>query len=169
MASGRSTQLTKQVGEYLVAAELCRRGFIAATFTGNVPHYDIIASDACGHHAAIQVKTSRGNSWHFKVSEFVTIMRQGKRQIVGLALRPPYPRLLYVFVRLADDGGDQFFLLTWNHLQRMIVDDYKRYLARHGGVRLHNPESMHTVVRLKDLKRHHNKWTLIERRLQANL
>lgn len=48
MATGRENQLTKQVGEYLVAAELCRRGFIATTFTGNVPDFDIIASDARG-------------------------------------------------------------------------------------------------------------------------
>jgi hypothetical protein len=50
MATGRDNQLTKQVGEYLVAAEVCRRGFIATTFTGNVPHYDIIASDGSGRH-----------------------------------------------------------------------------------------------------------------------
>jgi hypothetical protein len=43
MATGRSNYLTKQTGEYLVAAELSRRGFIATTFTGNVPHYDIVA------------------------------------------------------------------------------------------------------------------------------
>jgi hypothetical protein len=51
MATGCSTQITKQVGEYLVAAEICRRGFIATTFTGNVPHYDI-ASDERGGHLA---------------------------------------------------------------------------------------------------------------------
>ncbi len=45
MATGRDNQLKKQAGEYLVAAEMCRRGFIATTFTGNVPHYDIIASN----------------------------------------------------------------------------------------------------------------------------
>ena len=43
MATGRSNYLTKQTGEYLVAAELSRRGFIATTFTGNVPSYDIVA------------------------------------------------------------------------------------------------------------------------------
>jgi len=53
MATGRDNQLTKQVGEYLVAAEVCRRGFIAATFTGNVPHHDIIASDGSGGHQAV--------------------------------------------------------------------------------------------------------------------
>ena len=45
MATGRSNKLVGQTGEYLVAAELSRRGHIATTFTGNVPHYDIIASD----------------------------------------------------------------------------------------------------------------------------
>ena len=37
MAEGRKIQLTKQIGEYLVCAELGRRGFISTTFTGNVP------------------------------------------------------------------------------------------------------------------------------------
>lgn len=45
MASGRSNKIVGQTGEYLVAAELGRRGLIATAFTGNVPHYDIIASD----------------------------------------------------------------------------------------------------------------------------
>ncbi len=51
--SGRATKLTGQVGEYLVAAELARRGLIATTFTGNVPHYDIIASDERGRHVGL--------------------------------------------------------------------------------------------------------------------
>jgi len=39
--TGRELQLTKQTGEYLVCAELCRKKFIATSFTGNVPDYDI--------------------------------------------------------------------------------------------------------------------------------
>ena len=35
MPSGRNNQLLGATGEYLVAAELCRRGLIATTFTGN--------------------------------------------------------------------------------------------------------------------------------------
>ena len=45
MGRGRSNKLVGQTGEYLVAAALSRRGLIATTFTGNVPHYDIIASE----------------------------------------------------------------------------------------------------------------------------
>ena len=44
MATGRHTKLVGQTGEYLVAAELGRRGLIATTFKGNVPDFDIIAS-----------------------------------------------------------------------------------------------------------------------------
>ena len=49
MATGRENHLVKQVGEYLVAAELCRRGFIATTFTGNVPEFDLLAIDETEH------------------------------------------------------------------------------------------------------------------------
>ena len=59
MASGRSNKLVGQTGEYLVAAELSRRGMIATTFTGNVPYYDIIASNEDGKHVSVQVKASR--------------------------------------------------------------------------------------------------------------
>jgi hypothetical protein len=48
VATGRSNKLVGQTGEYLVAAELSRRGLIATTFTGNVPDYDIIASEKWG-------------------------------------------------------------------------------------------------------------------------
>jgi len=40
MATGRGNQLTKQLGEYLVACELARRGLLVATFSGNIPDLD---------------------------------------------------------------------------------------------------------------------------------
>lgn len=43
MATGRSMKLNKQIGEYLVDSELARRGMMVATFSGNVPHFDLIA------------------------------------------------------------------------------------------------------------------------------
>jgi len=48
MATGRSNQLIKQMGEYLVACELARRGLVVATFSGNVPDFDLIATDFKG-------------------------------------------------------------------------------------------------------------------------
>jgi len=60
MATGRSNYLTKQAGEYLVAAELSRRGFIATTFTGNVfllRHY------RRGRFRRLCGRPSKGNRW----------------------------------------------------------------------------------------------------------
>lgn len=54
MPSGRNNKLLGANGDYLVAAELCRRGLTTTTFTGNVPFYDIIASDEFRRHVAVQ-------------------------------------------------------------------------------------------------------------------
>ena len=84
MANGRDNKLVGAAGEYLVAAELCRRGLIATTFTGNVPHYDIIASDDKGKHVSVQVKASRSGSWQFgDVTKFFDVIFDGQKQKTG--------------------------------------------------------------------------------------
>jgi hypothetical protein len=93
MKTGRSKYLTKQAGEYLVAAELSRRGYIATTFTGNVPYYDIIAVDDSGGHVVVQVKAIAGKSWQFNATDFAEIEMQGQRQIVRCERKEPISRL----------------------------------------------------------------------------
>jgi hypothetical protein len=135
MATGRSNKLAGQTGEYLVAAELSRRGLIATTFTGNVPYYDIIASNEGGKHVSVQVKASRGSSWQFgDITQFCNISFNGKRQIVGRPKRCPVQRLVVVFVIINTDGADQYFILTWRRLREIIVKGHKDYLAKHGGM-----------------------------------
>ena len=63
MATGLSNKLASQTGEYLVCAELGRRGLIATTFTGNVPEYDLLVCDDSLRTLPVQVKTTRGDSW----------------------------------------------------------------------------------------------------------
>jgi hypothetical protein len=114
MKTGRSKYLTKQAGEYLVAAELSRRGYIATTFTGNVPDYDIIAVDDCGGHVVVQVKAIAGTSWQFNAKNFADVEMQGQRQIVRCERKEPYPDLVCVLVQLgrADSGAvDRFYVL----------------------------------------------------------
>ncbi len=50
MATGRDIQLTRQIGEYLAAAELGRRGWVATTFTGSLPGFDILAVNTDGQN-----------------------------------------------------------------------------------------------------------------------
>ena len=110
MATGRSNKLVGQTGEYLVAAELSRRGLIATTFTGNVPHYDIIASDELGRNVSVQVKAGRGESWQFgDIRQYCEITFDGKRQLVGKPKNCPIRRLVVAFVRITKDGNDRFW------------------------------------------------------------
>lgn len=166
MATGRDTQLTKQVGEYLVAAEICRRGFIATTFTGNVPHYDIIASNASGRHQAVQVKAINVGAWQFDARSFAEIELDDKRQVVRRPTEAPYPGLVCVFVRLRGLGSDEFYLLTWNDLQRLAIDAHSQYLERHSGVRPKKYDSFHMAIRPEMLKDYRDKWEVLINRLR---
>ena len=167
MATGRSNKLVGQTGEYLVAAELSRRGLIATTFTGNVPHYDIIASDEAGRHVSIQVKASRGPSWQFgNITQYCDITFSGKRQVVGNAKSCPVLRLIVAFVKIEEDGNDRFYILPWERLRELLVDHHKEFLARHGGIRPKKWDSLHCAIAEKALHPYQNKWDTIEKNLK---
>jgi len=116
MKSGRKNQLTKQIGEYLVTTELCRRGLIATTFTGNVPDFDIIATDATFSTIPIQVKTIWGirGAWQFDARKFLNITIDNGIQRVNGKINLSNWNLLCIFVKLnpSDErmGDDEFYI-----------------------------------------------------------
>jgi len=128
MATGQATKLTGAVGEFLVAAELCRRGLLATPFAGNVPHYDIIASGQSGGHVAVQVKAINGHAWQFDIRKFLDVQmdEDGKRQVLGAPRQEPFPELMCVLVVLKKTGQYRFFILKWKELQNLVVRDYTR-------------------------------------------
>jgi Holliday junction resolvase-like predicted endonuclease len=167
MTTGRQNKLVGQTGEYLVAAELSRRGLIATTFTGNVPHYDIVASDEKGRHVSVQVKTIRGHSWQIgDITQFCNIVFKGKRQIVKRAKLCPVKRLICVMVKLGDDGQDNFYILPWVKLRDKLVKGHKAYLSKHKGIRPKRWDSFHTVISEKKLSPFKDRWDFIEESLQ---
>ena len=127
MATGRQVQLTKQVGEYLVAAELSRRGLLTATFAGNVPDYDIVATGGRGQTALVQVKAIAGPSWQFDIRTFTDVRYKAGAQTMGQPTTPPAGDLICVFVRLNKDGygADRFYVLRWPELQRVLINGYR--------------------------------------------
>ena len=149
MATGRQVQLTKQVGEYLVAAELSRRGLLTATFAGNVPDYDIVATGGRGQTALVQVKAIAGPSWQFDIRTFTDVRYTAGVQTMGQPTPPPAGDLICVFVRLNKDGygADRFYVLRWPELQRVLINGYRGYLERHGGRRPKRADSFHTALR----------------------
>jgi len=167
MATGRSNQLIKQIGEYLVACELARRGLLVATFSGSVPDLDLIATDVKGSSCPIQVKTSMAGSWHFSVDKFADITFDGRKQLVGNKKPLPIPQLVCVFVLAGEKyGDDQFFVLEWSKVQDIVVANHARWLDSHGGVRPRRFDSMHCSIVQSDLQGYKDNWSLISIRLQ---
>ena len=166
MATGRSNQLTKQLGEYLAACELARRGLVVATFSGNVPDFDLIATDRKGSSCPVQVKTIKGGSWQFSINKFADISFDGNRQIIGDKKTLPIPQLVCVFVVAAEEyGQDRFFILEWSKVQDILVANHKRWLDAHGGVRPRKPDSMHCALRQADVEEFKDNWSLIRSKL----
>ena len=161
MASGRSMQLAKQVGESLAVAELGRRGFIATSFSGNCPAFDILAIEQKGQTKAIQVKTIRRGNWQFDIRQFFEIEFDGKLQILKRKRKIPVPNLIYVFVKIAGQNKDEFYICPWDFLQRRLRKTY--FTKEKTKKRPRKPESTHCKITLKDLQKFKDNWQLISK------
>jgi len=131
---------------------------------------DIIASNSTGGHLAIQVKAiSSNSSWQFDIRVFVDVQLEGQRQIIGRPVLPPYPDLICVLVRLGKYGSDEFYVLTWEDLQKVAIAHHRDFLAQHGGIRPKMPDSFHIAIRPDMLTHHRDQWNILEARLQDDV
>ena len=157
MATGRDTQLTRQIGEHLVAAKLGRLGYIAAPFAGNVPTFDLLAADMHGYAIPIQVKAINGPSWQFQANAFLEIEIIEDIQHVRGEKELLNPDLICVFVLLdPNEKNDAFYIFQLRDLQAHFFRHYK------GGRRPKNPSSLHCAVWPKDLEQFKDNWALID-------
>lgn len=156
MASGRDTQLARQIGEYLAAAELGRRGWIATTFTGSLPGFDILAVNPDGRLLEIQVKAIRSASWQLNAGQFLEITIQDGVQIVGAPKRIKTAKRICIFIELREYGTDIFYLCDLSDLQAILKEDYK------GGARPKNSTSFHHALYAKRLMPFRDNWKVLE-------
>ena len=165
MATGRDMQLTKMAGEYLVCAELCRRGLLATTFTGNVPEFDILATDKRLQTIPIQVKANAKGDWMLRADLFLNIDYNKEKKIQTIVGKKDFKnsKLIYIFVKLVDQGKDEFYILRLQDLQRIIFKNHNEYLKKHGGRRPKTPESMNTAILLKHLSNYRDNWELLQK------
>lgn len=126
-----TTGLSGVSGEYFVAAELSRRGYVATVTLRNTQGIDILASNLdATKSVGIQVKTrqGRGTGW---------VLNQ-KVENLDLAAN-----LVFVFVTLNDLGAPEYFIVprksVVNYARRRHAE-YLRTPKRDGGV--HKDNSM---------------------------
>lgn len=159
MATGYNMQLTRQIGEHLVVAELGKRGITATPFAGNIPYYDVLAANENGQSIPIQVKAINGGSWQFNITKFLNIEFLDDRQIIKGMKDFKYQNLICVFVLLNSTDSDEFYIFHWSFLQKFF---YKNYT---GGIRPRNPKSTHCAILPKDLVKFKDNWSLITKKL----
>lgn len=167
MTKGLNNKLAAQTGEYLVCAELGRRGLIATPFAGNVPTFDVLATDEQCRTVPIQVKASRARSWPSDARRWmkVRVDRNGRQHFDG-ALDISHPTLIYVCVWIAPVGErDRYFILTRSQLQQVCIESYTRRMDRCDWKRPRNPDSFECRYYVDAIAQFENNWQIITERL----
>ncbi len=160
------TQLSKQLSENLVTAELARRGVIATPFSGNVPDFDILAFKN-GKSTPIQVKsTKEGNITVANVEKDYLIIKQEEgnfQRVISKKEMPQWKKdLIFVVVFIGENlGEDRFYICKNSDIQEIIYSNYESSLQRHGGIRPRNPNSRHCAYSEEDLSGFKDNWRLI--------
>lgn len=164
MATGRSLHLINQIGEYLVSAELCRRGLISTTFTGDVPDFDFLETNKKLKKIPIQVKTITQGSWQFDARKYLDIsISNGIQEVKGKKQLDEWEsKLIFVFVRLVGQNKDEFYICLATELQDIIYENYTRWLSKNNGRRPRNPNSTHCTVSPDDLRKYKDNWEKIK-------
>lgn len=159
----RQMTVIGQAGEFLVSAELARRGYFCTPFAKNVPKFDLITIDKNLQSLPIQVKTIRKSSPDFPGSAktWMEVKFEGNVQNVRKK-KLSDSNLIFVYVVLGENyGEDRFFILRKKESQNIHFKKYKSWLKKHGGVRPKNPKSLHCSIVPKDLEEYENNWALI--------
>lgn len=173
MKKGLSNKLAGQIGEYLVCAELGKRGYIATSFTGNVPDFDLIVANNSLKTIPIQVKTSRSLSWPSRADSWINIEinDKQKRQIDKGNIEITNPNLIYICVALTEPEEkkrDRFFILTKSNIQIICASNYREWMNGINWQRPRNYKSLDNRYYLENLIPFEDNWELIEKQLEES-
>ncbi len=145
-------QLSGAAGEFYVAAELMKRGIVAAPTGYNTKNYDIVAMNESGERAiTIQVKTNQNKSKWFMLSE--------KNEDIF------NDNLIYVFVNLDINNSSQseYFIVPSKEVAITIKEKHIEWLETPGrNGRKHKPT---TIRQFEPKQESYNNWGLIENML----
>lgn len=118
-------------GEYFVAGELSRLGYIASLSLKNTQGIDVLAtSHDASRQVAIQVKTNQGDGSEWMLGE------KAERMLAD--------SFFYVFVRLHGLGQPEYFVVPSKEVAKYVRDSHRRWLRTPG---LHGQKHRDTPMR----------------------
>jgi hypothetical protein len=148
MKAGRLSKVLRGIaGEYFVAAELSRRGYVASLTLRNTRGIDILASNAdATKSVGIQVKTNQGNKKQWILSE--------------KAESDTAENLFYVFVNLNGRGTPEYHIVPRADVANFVREDHAAWRATPGRTGKPHGESKIRVFRDKD-DAYRDRWDLL--------
>jgi hypothetical protein len=142
-----SSVQTGVAGEYFVAAELSRRGFVASLTLRNTRGIDVLASNAdATKSVGIQVKTCQGTRpiWMMNAKAETDVAEN----------------LFYVFVCLPSEGLPLFYVVPRATVAQYARDTHSKWLATPG--RQGQPHTPSDVRKFRDPEgAYRNRWDLL--------
>lgn len=145
-----SSVLSGVAGEYFVAAELSRLGYIASLTLRNTRGVDILVANAdATRSAGIQVKTTQGDKW-------VLSKKDEKGSEPDQA-----QNLFYVFVRLDSGGAHAFHVVPRQTIAKHCRETHQNWLTTPGRRgKAHRDNSMRIFSDPDN--RYLNRWDLLQ-------
>ena len=139
--------LTGVSGEYFVAAELSRRGYIASITLRNTKGIDILVSNAnASMSATIQVKTHQGSRKRW------TLNRKAEDYFAD--------NLFYVFVNLNQDQSPDFHVVPSKVVATTVKKGHAKWLATPGRAGRRHKDNPIRTFQDKD-SQYLGKWELL--------
>jgi hypothetical protein len=142
-----STTLSGIAGEYFVAAELSRRGYVASLTLRNTRGIDILVSNGdATKSVGIQVKTKQGRGADWMLNKKVeTDVAQN---------------LFFVFIVLNDLAAPEYYIVPKDEVARFVRDNHALWLntpGRRGQAHIDTP-----MRKFKDATgRYRDRWDLL--------
>ncbi len=143
-----STVLTGVAGEYLVAGELSRHGYIASITLRNTRGIDILVSNSdATRQVAIQVKTNQGAKPEWMLNQKAETFYSDN--------------LYYVFVNLGTmNGNPDYYIVPSKIVAEFITSDHRKWLETPGRKGQSHRDSSMRKFR-DDEKKYLNCWDLL--------
>lgn len=143
-----SSVLSGVAGEYFVAAELTRRGYIASITLRNTKGVDVLCSNEdASKSVAIQVKTNRRSSRSW-------VLNQKSEDYFA-------DNLFYVFVNLNDNERDpEYFVVPSKEVAKHAKESHQKWLDTPGKKgQAHKDNTMRKFIDLEE--QYMDRWDLL--------
>ena len=157
MATGWEMQLTRQIGEHLVVAELRTSRLCCCPVRGERAVVRCLGGQQPWSGDPHSSEGINGGSWQFDAKHYLNIENASGEQVIQGAKRLPNPKLLCIFGLLNGRGKDEFYLFHLSFLSK-----YTKRVYRPRGRSSKNPKSTHCAISPKDLIRYKENWKLLE-------